>query len=176
MLTAFFWYHLCSNRTHANHYAFHCQLPTSTMVTLRPATAADTAAIRSLVYSARINPTGLDWRRFVVAVSPGGEVIGCGQVKPHRDGSRELASIVVAPQWRGDGTARLIIEHLIANHPGPLFLTCRAVLGPFYEKFGFRRVGEAEMTPYFRKLSRLARLIGFVGLESGELLIMSRPG
>ena len=142
------------------------------MYALRPATASDAAAIRSLVYAARINPTGLDWRRFVVAVSPDGEVIGCGQVKPHRDGSRELASIVVAPGWRGNGTARLIIEHLVENNPGPLYLTCRAVLGPFYEKFGFRRVGEAEMTPYFRKLNRLARLIRFVGLESGGLLVM----
>jgi amino-acid N-acetyltransferase len=144
------------------------------MVSIRPATAADAATIRSLVYAARINPTGLEWQRFVVAISPDGEVIGCGQVKPHRDGSRELASIVVAPEWRGNGTARLIIEHLIANNPGSLYLTCRAVLGPFYEKFGFRAVGEAEMTPYFRKLSRLARLIGFVGRESGGLLVMLR--
>ena len=144
------------------------------MTSLRLATAADAAAIRSLVYAARINPTGLDWRRFVVAVSPDGEVIGCGQVKPHRDGSRELASIVVAPDWRGNAVARHIIEHLIENNPCPLYLTCRAVLGPFYEKFGFRSVSEADMTPYFRKLSRLARLIGFVGLESGGLLVMLR--
>jgi len=146
------------------------------MVSLRPATAADAAVIRSLVYAARINPTGLEWPRFVVAVSSGGEVIGCGQVKPHRDGSRELASIVVAPEWRGNGTASTIIEHLIESTPGPLYLTCRAVLGPFYERFGFRTVGEAEMAPYFRKLSRLARLIGFLGKESGGMLVMFHPG
>ena len=117
------------------------------MVTLRPATAADAAVIRSLVYAARINPTGLDWKRFVVAPGPNGEVIGCAQIKPHRDGSRELASLVVAPAWRGNGVARAIIEHLVANHPGPLYLTCRASLGPFYERFGFRVADEAQLTP-----------------------------
>jgi len=147
-----------------------------TMFSLRPATAADAAAIRALVYAARINPTGLEWRRFVVALSPDGMVIGCGQVKPHRDGSRELASIVSAPAWRGNGVARAMIEHLIDINPGPLYLTCRARLEPFYEKFGFRTVGADDMTPYFRKLSRLARMVGFVGLGKERLLVMFRPG
>jgi amino-acid N-acetyltransferase len=118
----------------------------------------------------------LEWRRFVVACSPDGIVVGCGQVKPHRDGSRELASIVVAPAWRGNGVARLIIEHLIDTHPGPLYLTCRLRLEPFYKKFGFSSVDADEMTPYFRKLSRLARMVGFVGLGKERLLVMFRPG
>jgi amino-acid N-acetyltransferase len=147
-----------------------------TKFSLRPATAADAAAIRSLVYAARINPTGLEWRRFVVAISPEGEVIGCGQIKPHSDGSRELASIVTAPGWRGNGVARAMIEHLIDINPGPLYLTCRLRLGPFYEKFGFRMVGADEMTPYFRKLSRLARLLHFIGSGNDRLLVMYRPG
>ncbi len=145
------------------------------MITLRPATQADAAAIRSLVYAARINPTGLDWQRFVVALAPDGGVIGCAQIKPHRDGSRELASLVVTPAWRSKGVARAVIELLVASVPGPLYLTCRAGLGPFYEKFGFKVVDEAQMTPYFRKLSRLARLIGFVGLQNEGLLVMMRP-
>lgn len=147
------------------------------MVSLRPATSADAAAIHSLVYAAHINPTGLDWRRFVVAVSPDGEAIGCGQVKPHRDGSRELASIVVAPAWRGNGVARLIIERLIENNPGPLYLTCRAHLRPLYEKFGFKVVDEVKMTPYFRRVSRLARLlVVFVRMKNDGLLVMLRVG
>ena len=147
------------------------------MVSLRPATAADAAAIRSLVLTARINPTGLEWPRFVVALSPEGVVIGCGQIKPHRDGSRELASIVVTPAWRGNGVARAIIEHLVANPPGPLYLTCRAHLRTLYEKFGFQVADETQMTPYFRRLSRLARLlVGFIGSENERLLVMLRAG
>jgi hypothetical protein len=37
---------------------------------LRPATVEDDPAIRGLVHIGRINPTGLDWRRFIVAVAP----------------------------------------------------------------------------------------------------------
>jgi len=144
------------------------------MFSIRPATSNDDTVIRNLVNAARINPTGLDWRRFVVAVSPVGEVIGCGQIKPHKDGSNELASIVVDPDWRGNGVASAMIEHLIAANSGPLYLTCRSGLGPFYEKFGFRVVNEAEMTPYFRRLNRLVKAIGFVALGSEVMLVMVR--
>lgn len=146
----------------------------SSKYSLRAATAGDATAIRSLIYAAHNNPTGLDWRRFVVAVSADGEVIGCGQIKPHKDGSRELASIAVIPVWRGNGVARLIIEHLVAASPGLLYLTCRAGLGSLYEKFGFRSVGEGEMTPYFRRLSHMAKLVGFIGLETEGMLVMLR--
>ncbi len=129
------------------------------MFTLRAATSDDAAAIRGLIRQVRINPMGLDWRRFVLAVSPEGEMIGCGQVKPHGDGSRELASIAVIPAQRGQGVARAIIQHLLAANPGTLYLTCRASLSPLYTKFGFRVIQEAEMPPYFRRISRLARLM-----------------
>ena len=144
------------------------------MFTLRPATADDAEAIRWLVHVGQINPTGLDWQRFMVAVSPAGEVIGCGQVKPHRDGSRELASLVVHPDWRGGGVARALIEHLLAVHPGNLYLMCRSVLGPFYEKFGFRIVQPAEMPKYFRRISRLAGVLDRLRSEGVSLLVMKR--
>ena len=144
------------------------------MFTLRPASFDDAAFIRDLVNAARINPTGLDWQRFVVVVSSDGEIIGCGQVKPHKDGSSELASIVGAPAWRGNGVASAMIEHLVAADPGPLYLTCRSGLGPFYEKFGLRVVDQSEMTPYFRRLTRLVKAIGFVALGSEGMLVMLR--
>jgi N-acetylglutamate synthase-like GNAT family acetyltransferase len=64
---------------------------------IQTATSAQRGEIKALVRVARINPLGLDWRRFVVALAENEVVIGCGQLKPHRDGSWELASIVVAP-------------------------------------------------------------------------------
>jgi amino-acid N-acetyltransferase len=144
------------------------------MFDLRPAIESEAGHIKSLVYAARINPADLNWQRFIVAVSESGEIIGCGQVKPHRDGSQELASIVVRPAWQGKGVARAIIERLIAAHPGTLYLTCRAKLGSLYEKFGFRRVGAAEMPRYFRRLNRIAGVIGlFLDKEDG-LWVMVR--
>jgi N-acetylglutamate synthase-like GNAT family acetyltransferase len=142
--------------------------------TLRPADASDDAAIHALIHLVGINPTGLDWRRFIVAVSTDGTIIACGQVKPHRDGSHELASIAVVPEWRGLGAARAIIERLIKEHTGPLYLTCRASLGPFYERFGFIIADSAQLPVYFRRLYILARLIQRVGFIDEDLLIMVR--
>lgn len=142
--------------------------------TIRPATAGDGPDIRSLVRLARINPIGLDWVRFVVAGTPEGELIGCGQIKTHADGSRELASIAVFPRWRGRGAARAIIEHLLVISPGTLYLTCRSSLGPFYEKFGFRAIGEGEMPGYFRRIYRLIRVFGVLPFLHSGLLVMKR--
>jgi len=57
----------------------------------------------------------LDWKRFVVAETHDGGFIGCGQLKPHKDSSLELASIAVDASYRGQGVARAMIEHLLAS-------------------------------------------------------------
>ena len=131
---------------------------------LRPASKEDFPAIRALIRTVGINPIGLDWRRFVVAVTPNEKVIGCGQVKPHSDGSRELASIAVRPAFRRQRIAQAIIEHLLAENPPPLYLICRNGLGSFYKRFGFYAVQENEMPQYFRHLMRAARLFRKINL------------
>ena len=144
------------------------------MVWLRPASKNDTPAVRALVRKAHINPMDLDWQRFVVAVAPMEEIIGCGQIKVHRDGSHELASIAVEPAWRKHGVARMIIEHLLDNHRGEIYLTCRSSLRTFYEKFGFLPVQIDEMPAYFRHISHLVRLLGKVSRRADGLLVMRR--
>jgi len=141
---------------------------------LRPAVEADTSAIRTLVWRAGINPTGLKWPRFIVATNPDGELIACGQVKPHSDGSKELASIAVTPTWQGKGIARAVIEHLLATHPGELHLMCLSSQVPLYEKFGFRAITEDEMPPYFRRIKRLTKIAEFVMSEGECLLVMCK--
>ncbi len=140
---------------------------------LRPAAEKDFPAIQRLIRQVQINPTALDWRRFVVAVDGLGEVRGCGQLKPHGKEIIELASIAVVPSDRSKGVARLIIEHLIAKAPRSLYLTCRSGLQPFYEKWGFRVIGLDEMPPYYRRLSRFANLmLGMV--ERGESMLVMK--
>lgn len=137
---------------------------------IRPATTADATAIRALIRRVRINPTGLDWRRFLVAEGPEGMILACGQIKPHGDGTLELASVAVDGAWRGRGAARAIIERLQRRAGPPLWLTCRAGLEPMYTRFGFRRVHDRRaMSPYFRRLDRLARLLLGI-LRPGEAL------
>jgi amino-acid N-acetyltransferase len=147
------------------------------MYSLRPATASDARAIHTLVKQAGINPTGLKWPRFVVATPTlfayQDEIIACGQIKPHADGSYELASIVVSPPWQGKGIARAIIEHHLAAHPGEIYLMCRSSLGSFYEKFGFQTIYEDEMPPYFRRIKRLTKIVEVV-MSDGEFLLVMR--
>jgi N-acetylglutamate synthase-like GNAT family acetyltransferase len=141
-------------------------------ISLRPATQADARTIREIISSVNINPMGLSWQRFILAVDQAGKIIGCGQLKPHADGTSELASIAVLPEWRGKGVARRIIEHLLDNHPGRLYLTCRSQLEPLYQKFGFQLVMEAEMPPYFKRISKIAALFNKLFRLPDHLLVM----
>jgi N-acetylglutamate synthase-like GNAT family acetyltransferase len=143
---------------------------------IRPATADQAAAIQQLVRSSGINPTSLDWRRFLIAINDEEALVGCGQIKPHADGSQELASIAVQPNWRGRGVARALIEALLKQQDGDLYLMCQSSLGPLYEKFGFATIGEDQMPTYFRRISKLAGVLEAVHSQGESLLIMRRSG
>jgi N-acetylglutamate synthase-like GNAT family acetyltransferase len=124
---------------------------------LRSAIATDQAAIRALIRQVRINPMGLHWPRFVVAVDAQGRLVGCGQIKTHRDGCRELASVAVAPDHREQGIATCILHELLRGRDPPLYLICRESLAPWYRRFGFHLLErEAEMPPRYRCLHRAA--------------------
>ena len=139
---------------------------------LRPALETDFPVIRQLINSVRINPTGLDWRRFIVAETPEGQFAGCGQLKPHGDGSVELASLAVVQSMRGQGLASVIIHRLASEAPRPLYLTCRSPLGAFYEKFGFRIVEREQMPRYFKRLSYIAGFVNSLHLTQDRMLVM----
>jgi N-acetylglutamate synthase-like GNAT family acetyltransferase len=141
---------------------------------IRPAVSQDHAAIRALIRAVKINPLGIDWARFLIAVDGGNRLVGCGQVKLHRDGSRELASIAVTPAWRGQGVAHALIKRLVASHDQPLYLTCRSHLGDFYKRFGFQVIQPAEMPAYFRRVFRLAELLARFSRGKSGLLVMRR--
>jgi N-acetylglutamate synthase-like GNAT family acetyltransferase len=128
-----------------------------------------------MIRRAGINPLGLHWRRFVV-VEARESIIACGQVKVHGDSSRELASLAVAEGWQGTGLARAVIEHLQRQAGPPLWLTCREGLVPLYQRFGFREVTESgELSPYFRRLMRLARFILRIVRPEEGLAVMLWP-
>src|SRR5574342_593766 len=139
---------------------------------LRPATEADFEEIKALVRQVRINPMGLDWRRFTVAINGSGQMIACAQLKPVPGGLTELASLAVRPAYRRRGIARALIEHLLADAQRPVYLTCRSSLGKLYEKFGFRAL-EADETPaYYRRLQRLAGVFMELTLRNETLFVM----
>ncbi|VAW31256.1 hypothetical protein MNBD_CHLOROFLEXI01-3926 [hydrothermal vent metagenome] len=139
----------------------------------RPAQASDIAAIKSLIQAAKINPMGLKWQHFIVAVAADDTLVGCGQIKPHRGGSRELASIAVQTGWRRQGIAAAIIQQLLANEQQPVWLTCMNKLVPFYEQFGFVEVENGRLMPrYFRYARRFFSLFQRFNRLPGYLAVM----
>jgi len=139
---------------------------------IRPALESESAQISGLIKLVGINPMGLDWRRFTVAVEQDGRVVACGQVKPHGENIRELASIAVHPEYRGRGLARGVIEALLAKAPAPLYLMCMSHNEAMYEKFGFRRMAVGQMPRYFARIKRLFDLAKVFRKPDGELLVM----
>jgi len=138
---------------------------------IRPAVQDDFPEIRALIRAARINPLGLDWRRFVVAIHCDG-LAGCGQLKPVPGGVTELASLAVQTQFRRQGVARALIACLLDSSPRPLYLTCRSGLGPFYEKFGFLTAPSERLPAYYQRLQCLAGLMMGLSGRAETLLVM----
>jgi N-acetylglutamate synthase-like GNAT family acetyltransferase len=142
--------------------------------TLRPARETEDDAIKNLIHLVGINPMGLDWKRFIVAVDAQDQIIATGQIKPHGAHAdvHELASIAVLPEYRGQGLARVIIEHLLKDSPRPLYLTCVSSLEPLYQKFGFVAIEYEEMPRYFQRISKLAGLVFLLASRDEKLLVM----
>jgi N-acetylglutamate synthase-like GNAT family acetyltransferase len=104
-----------------------------------------------------------------VAISQSGELIGCGQIRPHQEGIFELASIAVHPDFRHKGVARAIIESLLTRVNSPLYLVCRSDLSSMYKKFRFRAITGEELPLYFRRLIGISKRLLPV-----ELTVMKR--
>lgn len=142
------------------------------MTKIRPAREAEASQIRDLIHQVGINPMGLDWKRFVVAVDDHDEMIGCGQIKPHGHNVLELASIAVYPEHQGKGIGSAIIKHLLKDSPRPLYLMCESSNGPLYEKFGFQAIPYEEMPRYFQRISRVTGLVTTLAKREERVLIM----
>ncbi len=143
-------------------------------VTIHTASADDQYAITAIVHAARINPRDLDWQRFLLA-QWGQDIIGVGQVKPHPDGSRELASLAVVPEWQGNGVGGMLIRALLSRETGPLHLMCLADRERYYERFGFKRLYQrGMMPPYFRRVAAIAPVIRLLSLNRLRPIVMGR--
>ena len=141
-------------------------------ILLRAATTEDAKPIKHLIRQARINPFGLNWQRFLVA-EDASEVVGCVQVKPHKDSVRELASLAVAPERQGQGVGTRLVNALLAREHGELYLMCLEQMASYYARFGFALVEPAatprSLKPFYRLGRLLTRLFG-----SERLIIMHR--
>ena len=139
---------------------------------IRSAVESESTQIKALINLVGINPSGLDWKRFIVAVNESGEVISCGQLKPHSGDILELASIATLPSYRGHGLASAIITELLKTPTRSLYLMCIAHNGPLYEKFNFHSITDNEMPKYFRRMKNLFNVADVFRKTGEELLVM----
>lgn len=123
---------------------------------LRKATSGDQWSIRLLVFSAKLDPTQLNWQQFwVVECDTYGRhclrnLVACGQLR-NFSGAQELGSLVVASAWRGRGLGTLLTQHLINTATQPLYLECLGErLAQFYSRFDFVPISFEDL-PQFPK-------------------------
>ncbi len=147
------------------------------MIEVRSTKIEDQRAVRTIVHRAQLYPFGLSWKNFLVA-EQAGQIIGVGQVRPHRDGSRELASIAVMPSFQGRGIGDRLVRALLARESGTLYLMCAEKRISFYKRFGFYEISARETPPSLRWKVRTGTVVASVasrlGLEVGRVAAMKR--
>ncbi len=129
---------------------------------IRRAVEADQPAITRMVRDARLNPRNLNWDRFVVAEADG-EVIGVAQMRSHPDGSRELASLVVRPAARGRGVAADLIDALLSDQPGQVYMLVDRTFAAHYQPWGFRPAASASLPRSVRRQYRIGQIVTGIG-------------
>ena len=152
-------------------------------IRIRRAVPADQRDIQRMVRRAGLNPVNVRWQNFVVADVAGPApkpdsrrlIIGAGQLRPHRDGSRELASLVVAPDYRRRGVGGAIVRQLLSGQRGAVYLFCESGLESFYARFDFRCVPRQALPPPLARVHRLANLLASAGsaLSRREMRIIA---
>jgi N-acetylglutamate synthase-like GNAT family acetyltransferase len=127
-------------------------------VVIRHAQQEDQQTIVSLVRKAKLNPRNLHWQNFLVAEQDG-QIVGIRQVKAYEQGTREVASGFVLPEYRRQGISAQLMTELLARETGPLYTMVNQKRAPYYETFGFRQVEIGQLPSDFRKEYRIGRIV-----------------
>ena len=127
-------------------------------VTVRRAQEPDQTAITAMIRRARLNPAGLHWERFMVAEDDG-RIVGVAQVRLHRDGAHELASLAVAPEVRGRGIATLLIDALVRAETSDLYTLIDRPYADHFRRWGFRPIASARLPRSVARVHRIGRIV-----------------
>ncbi len=129
-------------------------------VSLRPARPDERWLIVRRVLRERLDPTKLEWRRFVVAEGADGAILGFAQMKDWGEGVREFGSLVVESEARGQGIGAALLNHFLEKYPRPVYLFCGLRNVRYYWRFGFRRLpADIELPAPLQKKWRVARFL-----------------
>lgn len=125
---------------------------------MRPARQEDQETIVSFIHQAKLNPRNLHWEHFLVAEKDS-QIIGIRQVKVYAQGTREIASGFVLPEYRRQGVSAHLMKEILARETGPLYTMVSEKRTSYYEQFGFRQVTANQLPPDFRKEYRIGRIV-----------------
>jgi amino-acid N-acetyltransferase len=109
----------------------------------------------------RLNPTDLKWPNFLVAAADG-RIVGAIQMRKHADGSRELGSLVVSKESRGQGVATRLIDALLATESGPVWMITANAFAGAYSRWGFRQIEPRTAPVKVRRNHRMGSLASIV--------------
>jgi amino-acid N-acetyltransferase len=127
-------------------------------ITIRPARPEDQETILSYVRQAKLNRRHLHWENFLVA-EENGKLVGIRQVKIHKQGTREVGSGFVLPEYRRKGISARLMNEILSRQQGVLYLMCRVEWASYYEQFGFRQIAVDQLPADFHKEYRIGRII-----------------
>ena len=127
-------------------------------LTIRPARQEDQQTIVTLIHQAHLNTRNLFWQHFLIAEDDG-QIVGIRQVRVHAQGTREVASGFVLPEYRRRGISARLMNEIFVQETGPLYTMVREKWVPYYEGFGFKRVDEHQLPPDFRPEYRTGKII-----------------
>lgn len=98
---------------------------------------SDLDSITLLLKSERGDLTNIELNRLIIA-RDGSDIVGCVRTKDLPNGCVELASLVVSPNYRGQGIGiKLVNEVLIKDTRRPIYLLCMNDKENFYRKASF---------------------------------------
>jgi N-acetylglutamate synthase-like GNAT family acetyltransferase len=127
-------------------------------VNSRSARSEDQQVIVSFIQQARINPRNLQGQNFLIA-EENGQIVGIRQVKVHAQGSREVASGFVLPEYRRQGISAVLMKKILAREKDSLYLMCNKKRKPYYEQFGFPDVKLRELPGDFLKEHLIGKMV-----------------
>jgi len=137
-------------------------------IIIREATRKDQFRIWWMVWRAGLDPTALHWSHFLIA-EHNEKTVGIGQIRP---AAYELGSLVVHPQYRGQGIGGKLIREFVHRANRDVYLECAAQLVPYYAKHGFIEISPAQAPAPLRRKAIIGSRIA--GLFGQRLAVMKR--
>eukprot|EP01023_Acetabularia_acetabulum_P027465 TRINITY_DN26009_c0_g1_i6.p1 TRINITY_DN26009_c0_g1~~TRINITY_DN26009_c0_g1_i6.p1 ORF type:complete len:181 (-),score=15.41 TRINITY_DN26009_c0_g1_i6:758-1300(-) len=130
-----------------NQVRIRCQAENVKDVKIRRGKQEDMGQIFRMVLRERMNPLSLKPDRFVVAERDGSnELAGCVQLADLKNNFKELRTLIVQPEYRGEGIGQILVSEILKDvGESEVYLVTLESTFQFYEKFGFVTIDPSQV-------------------------------